>query len=116
MLLDDARERALGFPEAVEAPHHDMTSFRVRGRIFATAPPDATHLHIFVDESETAAAVAGSPAWCSELWWGKKLSGVRVSLPDADTEQVAELLEESYRRRAPKAFIAQLDGGRRSRR
>jgi hypothetical protein len=112
MLLDDARAVALGFPEAAEAPHHDMTSFRVRGKIFATAPPDATHLHVFVDESETVAAVAESPTWCSELWWGKKLSGVRVSLPEANAVLVAELLEESYRRRAPRTLIAQLDGGR----
>jgi hypothetical protein len=109
MLLDEVRAVALGFPEAAEAPHHDMTSFRVRGKIFATAPADEAHLHVFVDESETAAAVADAPAWCAELWWGKKLSGVRVTLAAADPERVAELLEESYRRRAPKQLIAQLD-------
>jgi hypothetical protein len=100
---------ALGLPEAAEAPHHDMTSFRVRGKIFATAPPDEEHLHVFVDESETAAAVAESPDWCAELWWGKKLSGVRVTLAAAPAGRVAELLEESYRRRAPKTLIARLD-------
>ena len=111
MELSEVRDVALALPEATEEPHHDMTSFRVRGKIFATAPPDQAHLHVFVDEAETAAAVAESPAWCAELWWGKKLSGVRVTLADADPTRVAELLEESYRRRAPKTLIAQLDAG-----
>ena len=109
MELADVRAIALGLPEATEAPHHDMTSFRVRGKIFATAPPDEAHVHVFVDEAETAAAVAESPGWCAELWWGKKLSGVRVTLSGADPQRVAELLEESYRRRAPKKLIADLD-------
>ena len=87
-----------------------MTSFRVRGKIFATAPADEAHLHVFVDESETAAAVAEAPAWCAELWWGKKLvRRARSTLAGADPERVAELLEESYRRRAPKKLIAELD-------
>lgn len=109
MELADARTLALALPEATEQPHFDMTSFRVRSKIFATAPPDEAHLHVFVDESETAAAVAECPTWCAELWWGKKLSGVRVTLAGADVERVAELLEESYRRRAPKKLIAELD-------
>jgi hypothetical protein len=109
MDLAEVRGLALALPEATEQPHHDMTSFRVRGKIFATAPADEAHLHVFVDESETAAAVAESPGWCAELWWGKKLSGVRVTLAAADPVRVAELLEESYRRRAPKALIATLD-------
>src|SRR6185312_547068 len=87
-----------------------MTSFRVRGKIFATAPAEEGHLHVFVDEAETAAAVAESPSWCAELWWGKKLSGVRVTLDAADPVRVAELLEESYRRRAPKKLVVELDG------
>ena len=51
MELADVRAIALGLPEATEAPHHDMTSFRVRGKICATAPPDEAHVHVFVDES-----------------------------------------------------------------
>ncbi|MFT3854121.1 MAG: MmcQ/YjbR family DNA-binding protein [Ilumatobacteraceae bacterium] len=109
MELADVRTIALALPEATEEPHFDMTSFRVRGKIFATAPPDEGHLHVFVDEAETAATVVESPGWCAELWWGKKLSGVRVTLAGADPERVAELLEESYRRRAPKKLVAELD-------
>jgi hypothetical protein len=107
--LDDARRVALSLPEAAEQDHHGRGSFRVRGKIFATAPADEAHLHVFVDESETAAAVTDAPAWCAELRWGKKLSGVRVTLAAADPDRVAELLEDSYRRRAPKQLIAQLE-------
>jgi hypothetical protein len=109
MQLDEARAVALDFPEATEAPHHESTSFRVRGKIFATAPPTGDRLHVFVDESETKASVAEDPVAFEELWWGAKLSGVRVNLADADPSRVAELLEESYRRRAPKRLLAQLD-------
>ncbi|MEJ0066142.1 MAG: MmcQ/YjbR family DNA-binding protein [Caulobacteraceae bacterium] len=33
---DDIRRLALALPEAVEADHHGMPSFRVRGKIFST--------------------------------------------------------------------------------
>jgi hypothetical protein len=34
------RQFALALPGAIEEPHFDMASFRVRGKIFVTAPPD----------------------------------------------------------------------------
>lgn len=88
-----------------------MSSFRVRGKIFATVPPDGDHLHIFVDELQTRAMVAESPAAFEELWWGKKLSGVRVTLSAADETDVFELLEDSWRARAPEDLLAQNDAG-----
>ncbi len=78
-----------------------MSSFRVQKKIFATVPPDGDHLHIFVDELETKAVVAENPGVCEELWWGKKLSGVRVTLSAVDEDLVFELLESSWRMRAP---------------
>jgi hypothetical protein len=42
LTLDLARALALALPEATEQEHHEMPSFRVRGRIFATVP-DGTH-------------------------------------------------------------------------
>jgi hypothetical protein len=103
-----ARRIALSLPEAAEAPHHDMTSFRINNKIFATVP-DRTHLHVMVDEDETAMAVAECPSGCEELWWGKRLSGIRVDLTKIDRELLTELLTESWRRRAPKALLARLE-------
>lgn len=34
--VGDFRKLALGLPEAVEAPHFELASFRAKGRIFAT--------------------------------------------------------------------------------
>lgn len=103
MDLDDARRLALALPDAHEEPHFERTSFRVGTKIFASAETDpGTHLHVFVDEHETRALVAADPATYAELWWGKRLSGVRVTLASADEAELGEILADAWRRKAPK--------------
>ena len=109
MDVDQARRLALALPEATEQPHFELTSFRVRGKIFATVPPGEEQLRIFVEEAQTRALVAEAPDVYAELWWGRRLSGVEVRLTRADPGEVAELLEDAYRRKAPKALQAHLD-------
>lgn len=106
MTLQEARIFALSLPEATEEPHFDYSSFRVRKKIFATVPPDELHLHLFVEEHAVGALVAEDPAAFAELWWGKRLCGVRVHLPAANAVVVYELLEEAWRRKAPKRLTA----------
>jgi hypothetical protein len=53
--------------------------------------------------------VAECASGCEELWWGKRLSGVRVDLTQVDRALLAELLTEAWRRRAPKALVARLE-------
>ena len=48
--LADARRHALSLPEATEAPCRHMSSYRVRGKDFATVPLEGTHLQLFVAE------------------------------------------------------------------
>ncbi len=112
MDVEDVRRFALSLPEATEEPHFESASFRIRGRIFATLPPEGDRAHVFVDQEETAAAVEDDPAAFHELWWGKKLSGVRVDLAAVTATTVGrvfELIEESWRRRAPKRVVAAYD-------
>lgn len=109
--LDQVREIALGLPEAEEAPHHDMPSFRVRGKIFATLP-DPARLNVMLASGEVPLAVAMSKRAVAELWWGKQLSGVTVNLRLASRTVVSELLEQAWRRRAPKMLIYEVDGRR----
>ena len=107
--LDLVRQFALALPGTSEQPHFDMTSLRVRGKIFATATPDEVHLHVFVDEQEVSTSVAENPEAFEPLRWGRKIRGVRVSLPGAPPERVRELIEESWRRKAPARLVAELD-------
>jgi hypothetical protein len=103
------RRLALALPESVEAPHHDMTSFRVAGKIFATLPPQNDRLHVFLDDDDITASCAEYPGAVDELWWGARRSGCRVVLKKANTTLVRQLLTDSWRRRAPKKVQALLE-------
>jgi hypothetical protein len=109
MRIDEARRFSLSLPEASEQPHFDMSSFRIRGKIFATVSPDEARLHVFVDEGESRAAVTADSRAFEELWWGGRLRGVRVNLAAASPAPVYELLEEAWRCKAPKRLVAAYD-------
>lgn len=108
--IDAAREFALSLPGVTEEPHHDMSSFRVEGKIFATVTADETRLHVFVDEPEISATVAEDPAAYEPLYWGKNLRGVRVRLSAAPAARVRDLLTEAWLRKAPKTLTGEQPG------
>lgn len=62
MRLDTARRFALSLPETTEEPHFEKSSFRVRGKIFATVPLGGKHLNVHVDADEARALIADDPA------------------------------------------------------
>ncbi|GAB6898245.1 MmcQ/YjbR family DNA-binding protein [Kineosporia succinea] len=102
----EVRTLALGLPETREQPHFTMTSFRVRGSIFATMTPERDQLHVFVPEDDVHDAVSESAETCEELWWGQKLDGVKVTLEGADPGLVNTLLIAAWRQKAPKKLVA----------
>jgi hypothetical protein len=106
MTTAQARRLALDLPEAVEQDHHGRPSFRVERKIFATQW-DERHVNVMLDEPGIRTAVQARPDCCHEVWWGKKLSAVRVDLDAAEPELLRELLEDAWERRAP----ARLRGG-----
>ncbi|HEX9391960.1 MAG TPA: MmcQ/YjbR family DNA-binding protein [Usitatibacteraceae bacterium] len=106
MKLQQARKYALSLPETNEEPHFEFSSFRVRGKIFATVPPGGLHLHIFVDEDQRAPLIAAEPEGYEALRWGAKVVGVRVTLAQAHAGTVERLLRQSWMRKAPKCLAA----------
>ena len=95
----EVRRLALSLPGSAEQDHHGKPSFRVRGKIFATLP-DEGRLNVMVDECAVRWAVGAEPVACEELWWGRRLRGVRVDLHAASRDTISELLADAWRSRA----------------
>jgi hypothetical protein len=102
------RKHALSLPEVTEQPHFDYTSFRVRGKIFATVPPDEKHVHVFVAEAHRKPFLAMYPQYIAELTWGKKVIGLRVALADAEPAVVKQLVSFAWQNKAPKSLRSKL--------
>ena len=99
------RRLALALPEATEEPHFHLTSFRVKGKIFATVAPDGSYLNVFVDDEQREIMVRVDPKAYETLMWGK--SGyLHVHLKNAKTRDVETLLRSAWERKAPKRLVA----------
>lgn len=99
--LDETRYLALSFPDTTEDEHHDRPAFRVGGKIFATLPDDE-HINVMLDAEAAHIATAIAPGGCKELWWGERLTGITVSLADAELDMLAAALTAAWRRKAPR--------------
>lgn len=106
MRAEDVRAYALSLPSVIEAPHHEATSFRVDGKIFATLPPDGACVHIFVGEEERETAIALGPDAFEKLFWGEKVAGLKVKLGKARLSAVQALLRNAWVQKAPKKLLA----------
>ncbi|MBS0193041.1 MAG: MmcQ/YjbR family DNA-binding protein [Proteobacteria bacterium] len=106
MKIEQVRRFALSLPETSESPHFQATSFRVRGKMFATAPPTGESLHVFVDEETRETALALEPGCMEKLFWGGRVWGLRVALATAKPRVVESLLMQAWRNKAPKKLIA----------
>jgi hypothetical protein len=100
MKLDLVRKHALSLPEVTQEPHHEYSSFRVRGKIFVTVPAAADVIHVFVDGDDRDRALAMYPEWTQELLWGSKVRGLRVFLHAASPAAVKALVSKAYEAKA----------------
>lgn len=106
MNIAQVRRYALSLPDVSEAPHFEYSSFRVRGKIFVTLPPDGKHIHIFVGDDEREVALALHGSFVETLVWGAKARGVRVLLSDATASVVNQLVRAAWARKAPKRAVS----------
>ena len=104
MKFTQVRQYALSLPNAVEEPHFNYTSFRVGvgGKMFVTAPPEQTHIHVFVAETEREIALAVDGAFVQKLLWGSKAIGLRVALAKAPPARVRALVLQAHANKVAK--------------
>lgn len=96
MKFDTVHRFALSLPEVTEQPHHHFGSYRVRGKIFVTVPPEREHIHVFLSEPQREQALAVHPTFAEKLLWGGKVVGVRVTLAQADAAAVKGLIRQAW--------------------
>ncbi len=109
------RELCLALPEAVEKPFggHTAPSFRVRDKLFVMTSEDGTAMTCKARPGVQQALVSSDPerffvpAYVGHKGW----VGARLDV-EQDWDEIAELVEESYRMTAPKRVAARLDEGR----
>jgi YjbR len=101
--LEAVRSVALALPETTEEPHHNFGSFRVRGKIFVTIPPDNEHIHVFVNEQDRELALAAYADFTEKLLWGSKVVGIRVALARAKPSAVKVMVRQAYEYKSAKS-------------
>jgi hypothetical protein len=106
MTIQSFRRFALALTGVTEEPHFEYASFWVSGNIFVTAPPEATHIHVFVEDEDRERALELHAEYIEKLWWGKKVRGVRIAMAKAQSDVVKALVRAAWARRAPKQRLS----------
>ncbi len=105
LTCDDIRALALALPEAEEAPHFEATSFRVKGKIFATMGDDPqVTLKLDPEDQHNLSQAHPGAVRAVEGYWGR--SGWTVVQAGALTpETLADLMRMAWVRVAPKRLV-----------
>lgn len=113
---DDIRALALSLPEAIEQPHFERPSFRVRGKIFATLPEPKFEgdqrvvlLRIPMVLKE-ALMVSDADAMVSLGPWERQRI-IQVDIGRMDWDKVEGLVKLAWREAAPKTWLKELGPG-----
>ena len=107
----DIRALALALPLAEEAPHFEATSFRVKGKIFATMGEEVGRVTLKFDPEDQHNLSEAHPGVIApvEGYWGRS-GWTTVAFGGLDPDLVATLLRMSWARVAPKRLLNTVGG------
>ena len=103
------RRAALALPEAEERETWGEATFRVRDKIFAMMSADGRGASVKATREQQSELVAAAPDVFSVAAYVGRYGWVAVDVAAADAGEVSELLEDAWRRTAPKAVVKALD-------
>jgi hypothetical protein len=110
---DDVRRAALALPATTEKPSYGTPGFRVRDRLFARIRPEGDSVVVWcADLAEKEALVESEP---NKFFTTPHYDGhpsVLLRMAAVDAEELAEVLADSWRVRAPAGLVAEFDRAR----
>lgn len=109
--VEDVRRAALALPGASErASYGSWPSWRTTARMFALVRTDPDALVVWVSAPEERdALVAADPGRFFTTPHYAGTAVLLVRLDQVDPTEVADLVEESWRQRAPRRLVRELD-------
>jgi hypothetical protein len=107
---DDVRRIALSLPATTEKPSYGTPGFRVKDTLFARIREEGDVLVVFVgDVAEKEALIASEPDVFFTLPHYDGHASVLVRMGVVEEPELAELLTDAWRVRAPKKLVAEFD-------
>jgi hypothetical protein len=108
--LETARAIALAFEAAEEAPHFEITSFRIKKKIFLTMNAAKQHVTIRMTAADQAMFLEYNPATVYPVpgKWGK-YGWSHINLQLVEEELLRDLIRLSYCMTAPKKLAAKYE-------
>jgi hypothetical protein len=107
---DDARRIALSLPATTERPSYGTPGFRVKDKLFARIHDLPETLVVWVpDMAEKEALLASAPDTFFETPHYDGYPMVLVRLGAIGTDELTEVLTDSWRARAPRRLLAELE-------
>jgi hypothetical protein len=106
---ETARRLALALPEAEEGISYGTPAFRVRGKLFVRLHESGDSVVVRIDAGQRAMRMRADPKafYITDHYLGYPMMLVRLSA--VHSEDLRDLLEESWRRCAPKRLLAKHD-------
>lgn len=110
--LDELHSIALALPDTSEGTHFHLRTYDVSGKGFVSIEKDQDHVLIRLDRENIGKLVREDPAIFEEVWQSKKyLIGIRFELAKVPAKKLQQLVEQSWRMRAPKKLIQAFEKG-----
>ena len=109
--LAQLRSLALALPVSEEGTSYGTIAFKVRGKLFARLRDDDTVLALRVEEGTKEALVQGADETFFTTPHYDGYPYVLIRLATVDPAELAELLAEGWRQRAPARLVAAIDAG-----
>jgi hypothetical protein len=108
--FESVRRLALALPGAEEGTSYRTPAFRVRGVLFARLLEDGESIVVKADLDERETLMAADPEtfFITDHYRDHPMLLVRLST--VRLPELRELLEQSWRRSAPRRLVAELDG------
>jgi hypothetical protein len=113
MTGDDLRRIAFSLPEVAEKVTWEVDiTFRVRDKIFAIMGPDGGSASVKATLEAQQALVASDPETFGVSAYTGRFGWTTVNLARVADDELRELVEDAWRRTAPKKLVAAYDAAR----